>query len=85
MPRNCLTGLDSLTGWPEQVITMQRNWIGRSYGSEISFQIENSDEHITVFTTRPDTLYGATFMSIAPENPLAVQLSQRHRPGRGGA
>jgi len=70
-----LTGLDSLTGWPEQVITMQRNWIGRSYGSEISFQIENSDEHITVFTTRPDTLYGATFMSIAPENPLAVQLS----------
>ena len=71
-----LEGLDRLTGWPEQVITMQRNWIGRSYGSEISFQIENSDERITVFTTRPDTLYGATFMSIAPENPLAVQLSQ---------
>jgi leucyl-tRNA synthetase len=71
-----LEGLNSLTGWPEQVITMQRNWIGRSYGSEISFQIENSDESITVFTTRPDTLYGATFMSIAPENPLAVQLSE---------
>jgi leucyl-tRNA synthetase len=70
-----LDGLDTLTGWPEQVITMQRNWIGRSYGSEISFQIENTEEHITVFTTRPDTLYGATFMSIAPENPLAARLS----------
>jgi len=71
-----LEGLDRLTGWPEQVITQQRNWIGRSYGSEIVFQLENSDEAITVFTTRPDTLYGATFMSIAPENPLAVQLSR---------
>ncbi len=70
-----LEGLEGLTGWPEQVITQQRNWIGRSYGSEIAFRIENSDDSITVFTTRPDTLYGATFMSIAPENPLAVQLS----------
>jgi len=70
-----LEALDNLTGWPEQVIAQQRNWIGRSYGSEIVFQIENSADAITVFTTRPDTLYGATFMSIAPENPLAVQLS----------
>ena len=53
---------------------MQRNWIGNSYGSEIDFPIENSAEKITVFTTRPDTLYGATFMSLAPENPLAISL-----------
>jgi len=71
-----LDGLEGLTGWPEQVITMQRNWIGRSYGSEISFRIDGTDEHITVFTTRPDTLYGATFMSIAPENPLCERLSR---------
>jgi len=68
--------LDRLTGWPERVKAMQRNWIGKSYGTEINFKIENSEEIIAVFTTRPDTLYGATFMSIAPENPLAVSLSQ---------
>jgi len=70
-----LAGLDTLTGWPERVLTMQRNWIGRSVGTEIDFAIEGRSEHITVFTTRPDTLYGATFMSIAPENPLALALS----------
>jgi leucyl-tRNA synthetase len=68
--------LEKLTGWPERVVTMQRNWIGKSYGTEIKFKIENSGEYISVFTTRPDTLCGATFMSIAPENPLAVTLSQ---------
>jgi leucyl-tRNA synthetase len=70
-----LASLDKLAGWPERVLTMQRNWIGRSLGTEIDFAIEGSSEHITVFTTRPDTLYGATFMSIAPENPLALKLS----------
>ena len=71
-----LASLDTLTGWPERVVTMQRNWIGRSYGTEIDFAIENRDEKITVFTTRPDTLYGATFMSLAPENPLALKLAE---------
>jgi len=67
---------DKLPGWPEKVITMQKNWIGKSYGAEIHFPIENSDTHITVFTTRQDTVFGATFMSLAPENPLVAELSK---------
>jgi leucyl-tRNA synthetase len=63
-----------MPGWPERVLTMQRNWIGKSYGAEIVFKVENSDLEIKVFTTRPDTLFGATFMSIAPEHPLAKKL-----------
>ena len=63
-----------LKGWPEKVLTMQRNWIGKSYGSEILFKLVDSDEYIKVFTTRPDTLYGATFMSIAPEHPMVEKL-----------
>ncbi len=61
-------------GWPERVLIMQRNWIGRSTGSLLRFQIEGTGDDIEVFTTRPDTLYGATFMSIAPEHPLAKTL-----------
>jgi len=61
-------------GWPDRVITMQRNWIGKSVGAEIDFQIYGSDKKITVFTTRPDTLFGATFMSLAPEHPLIPDL-----------
>ena len=67
---------DDLTGWPEKVLTMQRNWIGRSEGARIFFPLENSDDSIEVFTTRPDTLYGATFMSLAPEHPLCLKLSR---------
>ncbi len=67
---------DELSGWPEKVLTMQRNWIGRSEGARILFQLENSDDSIEVFTTRPDTLYGATFMSLAPEHPLCLKLSR---------
>src|SRR3989338_3921653 len=52
-------------GWPERVLTMQREWIGRSEGATIDFQIEGMEEKLTVFTTRPDTLFGTTFMSIA--------------------
>jgi leucyl-tRNA synthetase len=63
-----------LPGWPERVLTMQQNWIGKSYGSKIQFPIESSDETITVFTTRADTLFGATFMSIAPEHPMVERL-----------
>ncbi len=61
-------------GWPERVLIMQKNWIGRSTGSLLRFQIEGTNDDIEVFTTRPDTLYGATFMSIAPEHPLAKTL-----------
>jgi leucyl-tRNA synthetase len=66
---------DQLPGWPEKVLTMQKNWIGRSQGAEIRFAVENSETSITVFTTRPDTLFGATFMCLAPEHPLVIELS----------
>ncbi|HEY3346107.1 MAG TPA: leucine--tRNA ligase [Nitrospirota bacterium] len=68
--------LDSMPGWPERVLTMQRNWIGKSYGCEIDFKVENAQsvDKLTVYTTRADTLYGATFMSIAPEHPLVPEL-----------
>lgn len=63
-----------LKGWPEKVLTMQRNWIGKSVGAEIVFKIYETDAPLTVFTTRPDTIYGATFMLIAPEHPMAETL-----------
>ncbi|MBW2477604.1 MAG: leucine--tRNA ligase [Deltaproteobacteria bacterium] len=66
---------EKLPGWPEPVLTMQRNWIGKSVGCEINFDVSQSDETITVFTTRPDTLFGATFMSLAPEHPLVQKLT----------
>ncbi len=69
---------EKLTGWPERVRVMQREWIGRSSGANIDFQIEGSDRKIRIFTTRPDTLYGATFMSIAWEHPLALELAAIH-------
>ena len=65
---------DTLPGWPERVLTMQRNWIGKSYGCEIDFPLANGTGAIRVFTTRQDTLFGATFMSLAPEHPLALTL-----------
>src|SRR6266496_1694709 len=71
-----LAGLDALD-WPERVKTMQRNWIGRSEGAEIFFRIEALPEPIPVFTTRPDTLYGATFLALAPEHPAAAVLAER--------
>jgi leucyl-tRNA synthetase len=71
-----LEGCDKLSGWPERVLTMQRNWIGKSVGAEILFPLENSKEIIKVFTTRQDTVFGATFMSLAPEHPLAIRLSK---------
>jgi len=67
---------DRLTGWPEKVLTMQRNWIGRSRGARIFFDREDGGGSIEVFTTRPDTLHGATFMSLAPEHPLCLELSK---------
>lgn len=70
-----LSDLDQLQGgWPERVITMQRNWIGKSTGAEITFSIEGRDEQITVFTTRPDTVYGVSYVVLAPENALVKEL-----------
>ncbi len=70
-----LADMEPLEGkWPERVLLMQRNWIGRSEGAEVSFQIEGRDEPVTVFTTRPDTLYGATFFVVAADSPLAAEL-----------
>ena len=69
-----LDGLDNLPGWPDAVKTMQRNWIGRSEGLEIQFNVEGH-EPLTVFTTRPDTLMGVTFVSIAGEHPLALKAA----------
>lgn len=70
--------LDDMAGlegrWPDRVLAMQRNWIGRSEGAWVDFGVEGRDEPITVFTTRPDTLYGATFMVVAPDVPLASEL-----------
>ncbi|GMQ89912.1 MAG: leucine--tRNA ligase [Gammaproteobacteria bacterium] len=72
-----LDQLDQLEGWPERVATMQRNWIGRSEGVEIVFAVDGRDDPLRVFTTRPDTLMGATYMAVAPEHPLAAMAAQR--------
>ncbi len=69
-----LAGLDELEGWPENLRTIQRGWIGKSEGVEIDFVLENSDLKIPVFTTRPDTIFGVTFMTLAPESPLVEQI-----------
>ena len=65
---------DKLTGWPERVITMQKNWIGKSVGTDVVFPLDDGSGAITVFTTRQDTLFGATFMVLAPEHPLVLEL-----------
>ncbi len=69
-----LDDLDKLPGWPDKVKLMQKNWIGRSEGASIDFAVEGYDEDIRVFTTRPDTVFGATFMCLAPEHPLCKRL-----------
>ena len=71
-----LDALDVLDGWPEQVRTMQRNWIGRSEGVEMRFGIEGSDETLEIYTTRPDTLMGVTYVAVAAEHPLARRASE---------
>jgi len=76
-----LHDLDQLPGWPENVKTMQKNWIGRSEGVDLDFILEQTEEKLTVFTTRPDTIFGVTFMSIAPEHELLkrVELPVQHK------
>lgn len=70
-----LDDLDKLD-WPEKVKKMQTDWIGRSYGAEVDFVVDGTDEKVTVFTTRPDTLYGATFLVLAPEHPSVEKLTK---------
>ena len=71
-----LTSIDRLEGWPERVKTMQKNWIGRSEGVNIHFPVVNSDKTLTCFTTRVDTIFGATYMVLAPEHPYLEELVQ---------
>ena len=76
-----LDDLNQLEGrWPSKVLAMQRNWIGRSIGADVDFEIEGRDEKISVFTTRPDTLYGVTFMVVAPDSDLAAELAAGSTP-----
>lgn len=69
-----LDDMDSLTAWPDRVVAMQKNWIGRSEGADVTFTVADRDIAFPVYTTRPDTLWGATFMVLAPEHPLAREL-----------
>ncbi len=69
-----LTACDELSGWPEKVVLMQKNWIGKSYGVEVDFRMDGMDESIKVFTTRQDTLFGATFVCLSPNHPLSSKL-----------
>ena len=71
-----LAGLDGLPGWPEQVKTMQRNWIGKSFGCEVHFPLAEGAGVLKVYTTRPDTLMGATYVAVAAEHPLATEAAQ---------
>jgi leucyl-tRNA synthetase len=71
-----LDDLDLCTGWSERLKVLQRNWIGRSHGAEVHFDVEGLGESVTVFTTRPDTLWGATFFVLSPEHPLAEEIAK---------
>ncbi len=73
-----LNDLDQLDEWPEQVKTMQRNWIGRSEGLEFSFKIKDSDDSLSVYTTRPDTIMGVTYVAVAAQHPLALAGAQKN-------
>ena len=72
-----LAGLDRLDGWPERIRTMQRNWIGKSEGVTFAFDVENVEAQIEVFTTRIDTVYGATFVAVAPEHPVVEKIFEK--------
>ena len=73
-PWQGLTITEIEAGWPDGILTSQRDWIGRSYGADVEFQVAGSDERITVFTTRIDTIFGVTAVMLAPEHPLVAAL-----------
>lgn len=70
-----LKDLDNMPGWPDKVKLMQKNWIGRSTGAEVTFEVENFDKKLQIYTTRPDTLFGVTYMVLAPEHPYVPELT----------
>src|SRR3990172_5486042 len=74
-----LAGLDQLTAWPERITAMQRNWIGKSEGAEVSFPVAGTPEEIRVFTTRLDTIFGCTYAVLAPEHPLVAKVTHPER------
>ena len=73
-----LKTIEDLGNWPERVKLMQNNWIGKSLGANVNFKIIQKDETIEVFTTRPDTLFGASFIALAPSHPISLDLSQNN-------
>jgi leucyl-tRNA synthetase len=74
-----LAGLDGLTAWPDRITTMQRNWIGKSVGAEVDFAVQGAAEKIKVFTTRLDTIFGCTYVVLAPEHPLTAAVTRPER------
>ncbi|QTL40388.1 leucine--tRNA ligase [Xenorhabdus budapestensis] len=74
-----LSGLDTLNDWPSQVKTMQKNWIGKSEGALISFKVTDAESSVEVFTSRPDTVFGCTFVAISPDHPISINLSEHDR------
>lgn len=74
-----LSELDGMEGWPEAVKTMQRNWIGKSRGVEADFRVDGGEEVLRIFTTRPDTIMGATYLALAPEHPVARRAAEKNR------
>ena len=73
-----LNGLDNLKSWPEKVKTMQKNWIGKSVGCEIKFRIKDAKQDINVFTTRPDTIFGASFLAVSVDHPICKKFSNNN-------
>ena len=71
-----LNDLDDMPGWPDKVKSMQKNWIGRSEGAEVTFKIDGTDKDLVVYTTRPDTLFGVTYMVLSPEHPFVKELTE---------
>ena len=72
-----LNEIDNLNGWPEKVKIMQKHWIGKSCGAIINFSLNKSSETLPVFTTRPDTIFGASFIALSPQHPLAMQIAKK--------
>ena len=77
-----LNEIDNLKSWPDRVKTMQRNWIGKSKGATISFKVNNSKHNVKIFTTRPDTIFGATFIAISPQHPLASKIMEKDKDAK---
>ena len=80
--QDLLEEIDNLKEWPERVKTMQRNWIGKSNGATINFSINNSDDNVEIYTTRPDTIFGATFIAISPQHPLSLKIAKKNNKAK---